>query len=640
MLHDDGYCLTLACVVEGLAPPPRLAVWEWADKYRRLPSKGAAEPGPWRTDRVPFTREIMACLSPASPVQRVVYMKSTQVAGTEVGNNWVGSVIHHHRIPMMIVQPTIDLAERWSKQRLAAMIAETFALALKIAPSRSRDSGNTTLVKEWAGGVLIISGANSAASLRSMPAKYLFCDEVDAYPVDLDGEGDPLSLAEARTSTFQDRKIFLCSTPTIESLSVIAKEYEASDQRHYHVPCPHCGGYQPLVWEQLHWPEGDARQAVYLCTECGQDIEEHSKTRMLAAGRWKATFPEREVAGFHINSLYTPIGLGFSWGELAEMWEKVRRNPNKLKTFTNTKLGICVADPEERLDWEEMKHRAEAYACGTLPPGCLVLTAGVDVQGDRWAVLVLGHGRDEEQWIVDYHEIDGDPTKPADWARLEEYLTQTWTNVAGMPLRLSCVAVDSGYLQDDVINYTRFREARGILAIKGASQRGRQIIGRASRVDYTWRGATYKAGAKQWQVGEDVAKERIFRILQADRGQSEPQRRMHFPAGLDESFYSMLTAEVYDPNKRKWVKIRARNEVLDCLVYAIAASRHPRQRLDRRTKPWWDQLASALEPAVPDMFSAHGLPAAAKAAPKPPPAAPPAAASGRRRSAGGSKDWW
>jgi len=614
---QDGYRLVIAGLSDGLRPPPRLSVSQWADEYRRLPSKGAAEPGKWRTARVPFIREIMDCLSLDSPVQRVVFMKSTQVAGTEAGNNWVGSVIDTQRVPMMVVQPTIDLAERWSKQRLAAMIDDTPALRSKIAPARSRDSGNTTLLKEWPGGVLIISGANSPASLRSMPAKYLFADEVDAYPVDLDGEGDPLTLAEARTSTFQDRKVFICSTPTIESLSVINKEYQASDQRHYQVPCPHCGEFQPLAWDQLFWPDGEPQQAAYLCIECGETIHEHEKTAMLAAGRWVPVHPGRPVAGFHINALYTPIGLGLAWGELAALFEQVKLDPVRLKTFTNTKLGQCVEDPEEKLDWEELQQRAEGdHPKGKIPPGCLVLTAGVDVQPDRWAVLLLGSGENEQSWVIDYHEIDGDPTRPDDWQRLDDYLQMPRENHLGLPLKLSAVCVDSGYLQDDVIHYTRLRESRGVYAVKGSSQRGKQIIAGATKVDHTWRGTLQKAGARQWHVGVDTAKERIFRLIQEDRGRLPDHRRLHFPAGLDESFYTMLTAEVYDPNKRRWVKIRQRNESLDCLVYATAATRHARLRLHMRSAAWWQRLREVLEPEHGDLFNAKAPQPAPAPAPK------------------------
>lgn len=199
---SDGYAGGMGAFAAGLRPAPKMDVDEWADKHRRLPTKGASEPGQWRTDRIPFLRELMRELSPSSPTQRVVFIKSAQTGGTEVLLNAVGHAVDTMKQPVMLVQPTIDLAERFSKQRLAAMIEDCHSLRQKIAPSRSRDSGNTTLTKEWPGGVLVISGANSAASLRSMPVAKLLLDEVDAYPKDLDGEGDPIELVEARTRTF------------------------------------------------------------------------------------------------------------------------------------------------------------------------------------------------------------------------------------------------------------------------------------------------------------------------------------------------------------------------------------------------------------------------------------------------------
>lgn len=612
----DGYLEGLRALIDGLTPRPPITLSNWADQYRRLPTKGAAEPGRWRTSRVPFAREIMDCLSDHpdfAHIKRVVFMKSTQVAGTEIGNNWVGSVIHRLKVPMMVVQPTIELAERWSKQRLAAMIDDTPELRRLIAPARSRDSGNTTLLKEWPGGVLIISGANSSASLRSMPARYLFADEVDAYPVDLDGEGDPLSLAEARTSTFAaGRKLFICSTPTIKSLSVIDKEYQLSDRRRYYLPCPHCGHEQPLDWEHLHWHPGEPHSAAYVCAGCGALIPEHAKGEMLAAGRWVAEAPQSDyAAGFHINALYTPIGLGLSWGELAAQWERVHRDSVKLKAFLNTKLGICTEDPEEKVDWEELKDRAEPYALRTLPPGCLVLTAGIDVQGNRWAVLVLGHGRAGEQWIIDYQEILGDPSRPEDWAALDAYLEQGFTNSYGVPMRLTATAIDAGFLQDDVLHFVRGRAPRGLFAVKGSSRPGQPIINRPSRVDLTWRGSVIKSGATIWMVGGDNAKARLFQALVGDRKAHSPaDRRLHFSNDLDESFYSGLTAEIWDPNKRRWVKVRNRNEPMDCYSYALAAAMHPQYRLHRWSEAQWEKHRQALEPSMGDLFTPMAMPPA------------------------------
>lgn len=604
MAHPDAWALVTGAAARGLEPPPRLGIREWADRYRRLPTKGAAEPGAWRTSRTPYLAEIMDVLDPGHPAKRVVLVKSAQVGGTEIGLNMLGHWIATQRAPILCVQPTLEMAERWSKQRLAAMIEDTPSLRGKIAPARSRDSGNTTLLKEWPGGLAIISGANSAAGLRSMPARAVFADEVDGWPPELEGEGDPLKLAEARTATFARRKMLLVSTPTIESLSRIWREWLASDQRRYHVACPDCGHYQPLTWTNLRWPEGRPSETLYHCAECGVGVPEHRKPDMLETGQWIAEHPERPVVGFHLNALYTPIGLGLSWGELAAEWEEVRHDAARSKTFTNIRLGECVADPSERFEVDELRAMAGDYALRTVPRGCLLLTAGVDIQGDRWAILVLGHGREGRQWIVDWVELPGDPTNREDWSALEDYLARPLTNAFGVPIRVSMTAVDSGYLQDDVMTFVRPRRTRGYIALKGSSTYGRPILTRPSKIDVGRTGKTLSYSAQQWPVGSDTAKEQIFRRLAADRKRLIPAERLvHFPQGLDESFYSQITAEIYDPRKRRWVKVRPRNEALDCWVYALAAAHHPTIGVNKIHAVEWDRLERALEPATGDLFA-------------------------------------
>jgi len=632
----DGFQELSSAMTLGLAPPPRLRVNEWADAHRRLPSKGSGEPGPWRTSRTPYTREIMECLGPDHPARRVVFIKSAQVGATEVILNWVGWFIATQRAPLMVVQPTIDVAERFSKQRLAGMIEDSPQLRELIPPARSRDSGNTTLLKEYPGGVVVLSGANSAASLRSLPIRYLALDEVDGYPHDLDGEGDPISLAEARTTTFPRRKIFLCSTPTIESLSRIHKEWLASDQRRYHVPCPHCGDFQPLKWECLTWPPGEPAKAVYACPSCGAIIPEYHKTTLLEQGEWRAAKPESAVPGFHLNALYAPLGLGLSWVELATEWDICQRDPNRQKTFINTRLGECFADPDEKLDWEEIKARAGGHVVRTVPPGCLLITAGVDVQKDRFAVLVLGWGRGGVVWILDYQELPADPTRPEDWRALDEHLQTPFCNCRGASIKVTAAAVDCGYLPDDVLHFTRARRGRTI-AVKGASQSSRAIIGKPSKVDYTWRGSVIKQGAEIYLIGGDTAKHWLFARLAGDRKHPAQDRLIRFPEGLDDSFYTMLTAESWDPNKRKWIKLRPRNEALDTFCYALAAAMQPAVRVHTWREGHWARLEAALEPATADLFHAvpapMPAPAMAPAPAEPPPSLPAPAPSPPRRSA-------
>ncbi|PJN94732.1 phage tail protein, partial [Amaricoccus sp. HAR-UPW-R2A-40] len=250
----DGAGEILRAWGSGLRPDPDLTVSEWADRHRMLSGRASAEPGRYRTVRTPYMREIMDRLSPGDPTQRVVFMKAAQVGATEAGNNWIGFAIHQAPGPMLAVQPTVDLAKRNSRQRIDPLIDESPELRERVKPARSRDAGNTMLSKEFAGGILIMTGANSAVGLRSTPARYIFLDEVDAYPASADEEGDPVTLAEARSLTFAHRrKVLLVSTPTIRGLSRIEREYEASDQRRYFVPCPHCGHAQWLKFDRLRW---------------------------------------------------------------------------------------------------------------------------------------------------------------------------------------------------------------------------------------------------------------------------------------------------------------------------------------------------------------------------------------------------
>jgi phage terminase large subunit GpA-like protein len=253
-----------------LRPPPQLTVSAWAEQHRILGSRASSEPGPWRTSRTPYLRDVMDALSAVHSARRIVFMKGAQVGATEAGNNWLGYVLHHVPAPVLAVQPTVELAKRFSRQRIDPLLEETPALRERVAPARARDSGNTMLSKEFPGGILVLTGANSAVGLRSMPARFLFLDEVDAYPGDIEGEGDPIALAEARARTFGwRRKAFLVSTPTIAGRSRIEREYAASDQRRFFLPCPQCSAMQWLKFERLIWEKGDPRSVRYHCEEWG-----------------------------------------------------------------------------------------------------------------------------------------------------------------------------------------------------------------------------------------------------------------------------------------------------------------------------------------------------------------------------------
>lgn len=590
-----GFALSVfASAIRPLAP---ITVSVWADRHRRLTAKGASEPGPWRTSRVPFLREIMDCLSAQHPCKEVVFVKSTQVGGTEVGLNWIGYVMDHAPGPMLAVLPTVEVGMRWSKQRLASMIEASDKLRKIIAPAASRDGGNTTTMKEFAGdGMLIIGGANSAASLSSMPIKYLLLDEVDRFPIEVEDEGDPVDLAEARTTTFPRRKVFKISSPTIESLSRINKHWKKSDQRRYHVACPHCGHYQHLVWDNLTWPEGEPDKAAYRCEECSSLIGEHSKTVMLAGGVWIAAHPDRDVAGFHINALYTPIGLGKTWADHAKRYLEVKNDPVRLKVFINTVLGECFEDESEKLDWQEIKERADPYKLREIPVGCLILCAGVDVQKDRLEVVVRGFGEGGVRWTIDWHYIPGDTARDEVWQQLDEYLARPFTNAFGISMKLAAVAVDSGAFTQTVYNWCTPRRYRNIHAIKGGHG-FQQLLKRPSKRDFRRNGATIKRGAEVYEVSGNTGKQQMYARLASDRKQAPHERLERFSSELPEDFFLQLTAEVFDPNKRHYVKLKdRRNEALDTSIYAEAIAHHPVVRVHAMRDVDWQRLRNVYEP--------------------------------------------
>jgi phage terminase large subunit GpA-like protein len=591
--------------MDGLRPEPPLTVSEWADKHRRLSSKASAEPGPWRTNRTPYLREPMDCLSTTSTVQRVVMMFAAQTGKTESGSNWLGYVIAHAPGPMLLVQPTVEMAKRLSKQRLESLVTETPVLAAKIAPSRSRDSGNTMFSKEFPGGMMLLTGANSATGLRSTPCRYIFCDEVDAFPLDVDGEGDPVSLAEKRATTFARRKILLTSTPTVKDFSRIEAEYERSDQRRFFVPCPSCGAMQWLKWPQLKWEKNDPATAAYECEHCHERFPEIHKPAMLRKGEWRATAPsDGKTAGFQLSGLYSPLGW-LSWADMVDDFLRAKADAPMLKSFVNTRLAeTWEEDFASKVSADALLERCEPYAAGRLPEGALAVTIGVDVQGgggsagDRLAVSVWAWGREEEGWLIDHQEIYGDPCRPEVWKQLDLLVLHDWEHVSGAKLRADVVAIDSGgHATAEVYQYARERQAVGVIAIKGQSQRGKPPIGKATKVDISAQGRTLKRGAQVFPVGGDTVKTTLFgRLKHNERGPGY----LHFHAQTGAEYFEQLTAEkqalryVKGFPVREWVKKpSARNEALDCLVYSYAGLHRLYQKFDRRSI--WDQFERRLE---------------------------------------------
>ncbi|MGC9371680.1 MAG: phage terminase large subunit family protein, partial [Paracoccaceae bacterium] len=449
-----------------------------------------------------------------------------------------------------------------------------------------RDAGNTMLSKEFAGGILIMTGANSAVGLRSTPARYLFLDEVDAYPASADEEGDPVSLAEARSLTFAHRrKAFMVSTPTIRGLSRIEREFEASDQRRYHVPCPHCGHVQWLRFERLRWDKGQPDTAEYHCEGCDAPIAEHHKTAMLAEGDWRPTAETEDphTVGYHLSALYSPIGW-LSWARIARAWEAAQGNDEAMRAFRNTVLGETWFESGEAPDWQRLAERRETWKPGTVPDKGLFLTAGADVQKDRIEIDVWAWGRGLESWLVDHVVIDGGPGDPGCWQKLTDLLGRTWAHASGQHLTIAKLAIDTGYETSAVYAWARQVGFAQVAPVKGLDgfNRASPVTG-PTYVDATVAGKRLRRGARLWSVATSTFKAETYRFLRQERptpeeitaGASFPAGTVHLPTWADGEWLKQLTAEQLVTVKGKrgfskleWQKLRERNEALDCRVYA------------------------------------------------------------------------
>ena len=565
-------------IASALQPDPELTISQWSDQYRVLSRVSAGEPGRWRTSRTPFLREIMDCLSPSSPYSRVVYMKPAQIGGSEVLLNMLGYIIHYAPGPAMLVEPTVELAKRFSRQRIAPLIENTSALAERVSDPRERDSGNTILAKEFPGGVLVSTGANSSVGLRSMPARFLLMDEVDAYPPSASTgavgteEGDPVDLAIRRTGTFANRQIAMVSTPTIAEVSRIEQAYLESDQRKYYLPCPHCGAFQVLRWAQVKWPDREPAKAWYECERCHDRIADHHKQEMLVRGEWRAEAAgDGDTAGFWLNGLYSPWT---TWGQLAKDFLRARKSPERMQTFTNTVLAETFQQAgATKTDVGELLGRRQPYRPDImLPAGVVLITLGGDLQADRLEIEIVGWGRDEESWSLAYIVLPGDPAQRDLWDGFDQVLSLTFEHPCGQELEIVAACVDSGFQQPIVQQFCSDRMRRKawpkMYPIKGAA--GQRPI---------WPRIHSKAKDNRplWVIGVDAAKEALYARLKI----TEPGPGFcHFPISdqYDLGYFEQLTAETcrvrYTKGfaHREWTKkAGARNEALDARCYSYAA---------------------------------------------------------------------
>lgn len=582
-----------AGVTEAIRPPPKLSLSQWADRHFYLSAESAAEPGRWKT--LPYQRGILDAITDPA-VERVTVKKSARVGYTKCINAAIGYFIHQDPCPILVVQPTVEDAEGYSKEEIAPMLRDCEVLAGLVSESSVKKSAQTILSKSFPGGVLSMVGANSGRGFRRVSRRVVIFDEVDGYPPSAGAEGDQIKLGERRAEYYWNRKIIAGSTPLIAGASRIEEMFEAGDRRRFYVPCPHCGHMDFLRFSDrgddeegqrghvMRWPKDKPDEACFMCRACGCAIEETSKRAMLEAGEWRAEGEFHGHASFHIWAAYS-LSPNATWAQIAvEFLEAKAAGPEKLKTFVNTTLGETWKELGEAPDWERLYMRREDYRIGTVPAGPIVLTAGVDVQKDRFVFEVVGWGADKESWSIDAGELHGDTALESTWAQLDEkLLARTFRGDDGREVTISMLAIDSGYNTQMVYGWARRHTMSRVIATKGVSG-ARMLVGAPSPVEVTVRGKRLQRGYKVWPVGVDVAKSELYGFLglrwDKDKSPDPPPGYCHFPAH-DEEFFRQLTAEhlVTTVDKRtrrtklEWqVQPNRENHYLDCRILARAAA--------------------------------------------------------------------
>jgi len=574
-------------ISEVLSPPPILKISEWADYYRRLSAESSAEPGRWNTDRAPFQREIMDCIT-ETDVEDVVIMSSSQVGKTELLLNIVAYYIDYDPSPMILVQPTDLLAQAFSKDRLGAMIRDTPKIKDKIKDVKSRDSDNTILHKKFPGGHITMIGANAPSNLASRPIRIVLCDEVDRYPISAGKEGDVVSLVEKRTNNFWNRKKIKVSTPTIKGKSKIEREYNSSSMGEWCVPCPCCGTYQPYGFGRLHFED--------VTMECIHCHERFSKVEWIEGeGKWIHAHPEIKKRGFHLNEFASPWR---KWEEIIADFKAAKKelkengNPEELKVFINTVLGEAWELKGKTADETVILNRREYYEA-ELPDGVVLLTAGVDVQDNRFEIEVVGWNKGFENWGIYYKVLYCDPGKEESWDRLEEFLGEEYHFATGNGLLIAATCVDTGgHYTDDCYKWLKKMEKiqKRIYGIKGMGGSGIPLVYKESR--------NTKNKVRIFILGVDSGKEKILGRLSIE---TPGPGFCHFPQNVEKGYNEiyikglnseqLVTKMIKGRPKSEWVKKSGtRNEPLDLRNYATAAA--------EILSPNWESLQRKVDSGI------------------------------------------
>ena len=584
--------------------PPIELISDYIEGRRIMPTS-TPFPGFWENGRTPYSIEPMDNMSPSSPIQREIWMKSTQLGASAVAENVIAYYMDASPAEILYVSATEPLLKKWATKRLEPLI-DSCGIRHKIAAQtdniKSRRSGDLILTKEFVGGALDMASAQSASSLRSDTKRILIRDEVDGAPPELrTGEGNWLEVSRARTNAWGTRaKIFDLSTPTSYEGSLIYGEYLLGDKRKYMVPCPHCGKHQELVWGnersqngvKAETEAGELKRAYYQCDFCHDAIFNHDKTDMLARGRWEPSAKPSSpfIASRHLSGLYRPVGMA-GWTEMYREYEKAKNDPERMRGFVNLELGLPFKETGARPKLEKVIELRGGYRSGTIPHGVLFLTAGIDVQrgqrkGEanppRLEMEILGHGAKFRTWSILYRRFEGDVYDPHDgaWQELDDFVRAggfRFQRDDGREFGVNLTFIDSGdgeitnVVYDFCQGWDNTFPSKGFSALKKrkGEKEDERIAGTFFR---RFRAAPIGGNNVLYEISTNFYKTHLYNNLQIKRQDTGEQRAgfCDFPVDYGEDYFRMLTAE----EKLSDGSFKAsgrRNEALDCRVMNLCA---------------------------------------------------------------------
>lgn len=606
------------------SPPEQIGLTDWARERRKLSSKSSAIPGSYNPDLTPWIEGIHSAIDDPA-VRKIAAQKSAQIAWTDgVILNYIAKKIDVDPSPMIVMFAKEKAAKEFNDEKFIPMVEVTNCLHSKLDVTKKKDRESRWDFKQFPGGFLKLVGSNSPSSVKSTPSPVVVIEEPDDCNDNIKEQGDTITLLEERTKTYARSKVIFGGTPTVKGTSRIASAYEASDKRVFMVPCHACGEAHVLAWENVRYTEdpefnhevfGHIRPetAKYACPHCGVLWNDAEKNKNVKRAMWVATAPFYGIAGFYLNELYSPFP-GSTLKILVEKYLTANHaleqgDDTKMRSFINSSLGMPYEYKSDLPEAAALAERAEEYEERTVPWGGLILTAGVDVQHNRLAVVIRAWGKGMESWLVYWGEIHGQTLIPNQgaWVELDYFLDAEFQHASGNVLKVKAVSVDSsdGTTTDAVYAYVRKRAGKNYMAIKGASETGsvvKEIYSKPQQsIDTDKRHKPHPSGVRPYIVGTTRAKDLILegRIKLTGNGPG----RLHWYKSVRPDYWDQITSEIKVPhktvkNRKVWQKKSgARNEALDAEVYALHAAHSLKLHLIKPSQ-WLDMEISLRQRAI------------------------------------------